>query len=226
MLNPYSNKPALIVLNGSSPLESFPVKTIRAYDFILAVDGALDALLEADITPHAVTGDFDSVQSDTLERYKAAGGKVIFDQNQDTTDYEKALHYCLNHRIRHVHVIGYHGSRVDQMWAVFNVALRYEDRISQLFFDPVAETRILLGKDRGGKRLEIRNHENHVCSVIPLIPCQRVTLEGFRWPLSDAEMSLDGMISTSNEIVHENAAIRLDRGALLVILHRNPGKAP
>ncbi len=226
MINPYSNEAALIILNGSDPFETFDMDQISSYSFRLAVDGALDRLLAHGIHPEAVTGDFDSVSQSALEEYRVSGGRVLHDADQNSTDYEKALKFCVNNEIHNVDIIGYHGSRLDQMLAVFGVALKYENRIHQQFFDPVAMTRVLLGEDRGGRRLELTNLEHHVCSIIPLMPCKRVSLEGFKWPLYKTDMAMDGMVSSSNEVVYPFAGIQVDMGALLVILHHKPGQAP
>ena len=57
---------------------------------VIAVDGGLRHVLKAGLTPNAVIGDMDSVE---LSELQAAGQNVTVykSDNQDTTDFEKAL---------------------------------------------------------------------------------------------------------------------------------------
>jgi thiamine pyrophosphokinase len=52
-----------------------------------------------------------------------------------------------------------------------------------------------------------------------------VTIAGFRWPLTDAELSYGDLVSCSNEIVTDHAEVSLVNGAVFVYMHREKGKA-
>ena len=55
-------------------------------------------------------------------------------------------------------------------------------------------------------------------SLIPFTPkVSKVTLEGFQYPLQDAEMTMGNSLGVSNEIVGEKAKILFEEGYLLVI---------
>ncbi|HEB84805.1 MAG TPA: hypothetical protein ENI92_07350, partial [Bacteroidetes bacterium] len=65
----------------------------------------------------------------------------------------------------------------------------------------------------------IDSARGRVCSLIPLLPCEGVTLEGFQWPLHGERLAPGERISCSNRIDADHAVVRLETGALLVYLH-------
>lgn len=211
---------ALIILNGDPATDLISDDALKRYDYILAVDGALNHLSAAGIAPDAVTGDMDSVRDDILEEFRRQGGVVDHQPEQNSTDFEKAIRHCLRLKVLEADVIGYLGQRLDHQLAVWDVALRFSRRIRLRFLDSIAESRIL----RQGGELTFFQRREHLCSVIPLLPCSGVTLKGFRWPLENAVMRLGTRISCSNEINEDSASVSVTSGALLIVLHRKPGK--
>ncbi|MBD3166458.1 thiamine diphosphokinase [bacterium] len=212
---------ALVFLHGTDPLEALPPGDIRAYNYTLAVDGALGYLLEHDRTPDAVVGDMDSVEPETLRRFEEDGGLVDRRNEQDTTDFEKALHHMHESGRTEVDVTGFHGSRLDHMLAMFHAALQFERKLQMRFIDRVAEAQLVSGPGR----VTIEGRAGHVCSVMPILSGFGINIAGFRWPLTDAEMGFGDLISCSNEIVSDHAEVSLVNGALLIYMHREKGKA-
>ncbi len=216
------NERALVVLNGQDCLENIAIDNWRKYKYLLAVDGALDMLLKSGISPHAVTGDFDSVTKSSLDQFKKSGGITDYRQEQESTDFEKALIHCLEKDINAVDVIGYKGDRFDHEIAVLDAIVKYSERLDIQLIDKTAVGRIL----SSGSTLEVEGKEKHLCSMLPLIFCTGVTTSGLKWNLENRDLSLGNLISCSNEIIESPATISLSSGVLLVYIHLQPGNNP
>ncbi|MDP8206244.1 MAG: thiamine diphosphokinase [Candidatus Electryonea clarkiae] len=215
-------EPVLIVLNGDIPLSILEGSFFQKYSYIIAVDGALDKLLEKGIMPHAVTGDFDSVSEVVLKELQFAGGEIIHQAEQNSTDFEKTLNLCKSKGFRQADVIGFSGSRIDHNLSVWDAALRFSRHIKLKFIDQIAESFIITD----AASYNIDKKSGHICSIIPLLPCNGVSLSGFNWSIDDEEFALGRQISSSNEILDETAVVSLESGALLIVLHNEPDKTP
>ncbi len=212
-----SNK-TLIVLNGDLPnsfLDSIPFNN---YDYILAADGALNLLLDVDVIPHAVVGDFDSISKTVLESFHNQGGIIDYREEQETTDFEKALLHLKERKYFTADVIGYHGSRIDHLLAVLHAAIKWMSLFKLRFCEQSSETWLLTSHQQS----EIADAVGVKCSIIPLLPSTGVTLHGFCWRLEEEMLALGSSISCSNEIVSKTASVFLQQGALLIQLHRSP----
>lgn len=209
----------LMVLNGDPDQLRHHVKPER-YEFMLAIDGALDSLRALDIMPDAVTGDFDSVSEEALSWARQRDVHVDHRPEQDTTDVEKGLNYLREREYGRVDVAGAGGTRLDHRLAGLETLARHADRMRLRLLDRVAVGHFLAGPDE----LRLPGMVDHTCSVLPLFPAEGVTMEGFRWPLRDQDMGAGLVGSYSNEITGDPAKVSLEQGCVLVYVHLRPGK--
>jgi len=84
---------------------------------IIACDGALNRCLDRDLEPTIVIGDLDSVTSEVLSAFRAAGGRVIERENQDHNDLSKALSYARENGAESCIVFGATGGDEQHTWA-------------------------------------------------------------------------------------------------------------
>ncbi|MBZ0265178.1 thiamine diphosphokinase [bacterium] len=206
---------ALIILDGDlSKLLPVGVR-ISQYAYTLAVDGALDKLLEVGVIPDAVAGDFDSVLPETLVEFRKGGGIVDHQTDQESGDFEKALLHMKRKGIFNLDVIGYQGSRFDHTLGVFHAAIKYLDEFKFIFHTDICEA-YLLGS---GEKMVLDDQYGNIVSLIPLLNCKQVTLDGFRWNLTNSDLELGKHVSLSNEVHSANATIQLDEGVLLIVVY-------
>ncbi|XP_037964906.2 thiamin pyrophosphokinase 1 isoform X5 [Plutella xylostella] len=162
--------------------------------------------------PDLVTGDFDSITEDTLEKYKKQGCEIVHTPDQNHTDFTKALMelytYCQSNELLldHVIVLGQASGRLDQILG----------NIQTLF---LAKEQSLLGHSTGLYLLsddalswllnpgdhvihvpeEIRNHKRVWCSLVPIgETCDSVTTSGLKWNLDNSTLKFGCLVSTSN----------------------------
>ena len=59
----------ILVLNGKLPKKNNLIVFLNAYDTIICVDGAANRVINADIKPHYILGDLDSIELMYKKKY-------------------------------------------------------------------------------------------------------------------------------------------------------------
>lgn len=180
-------------------------------DFLIAADGGLKHASSAQLTPDAIVGDFDSLGF-------IPEGAEVFPVEKDDTDSMLAIRMGLERGCRTFYLYGaLDGDRLDHTVANFQ-ALRFL-------------------RSRGARGFLIGNHQ-----IVTLIEnealhfpagcrgdlsvfayggtARAVTLEGLYYPLNRQELTPDFPLGVSNHFTGEEAAIRVENGALLVLWSR------
>ena len=112
----------ILVLNGELPKKNHLISKVEKYDKILCADGAANVLINYGINPDFILGDLDSVNKDTLKKFK---GNIINLPDQNLNDLEKILLWIIKKKIKDVDVIGMDGKRIDHTLGNFSVILKY-----------------------------------------------------------------------------------------------------
>ena len=81
----------LLIGNGETQQAAFLQNLAQQADLILAADGGADRALSSGVRPDVIIGDLDSVSPQAKSLVPAE--KLIFVNNQNNTDLEKALDY-------------------------------------------------------------------------------------------------------------------------------------
>ena len=116
----------ILVLNGELPKKNHLISKVEKYDKILCADGAANVLINYGINPDFILGDLDSVNKDTLKKFK---GNIINLPDQNLNDLEKILLWIIKKKIKDVDVIGMDGKRIDHTLGNFSVILKYIKKI-------------------------------------------------------------------------------------------------
>lgn len=211
-------KTCLIVTGGTMDLEfagSF-LKN-RIFDLVVAVDGGLEYLKPLGIVPHAVVGDFDTVNQEVFWEYHRME-KVAWEVHRpekDETDTELALMKAQATGCTQVVVLGATGGRMDHMLG--NLHLLFpclQKGIDAYMLD--AQNRIYL---IDGERTFCRNELwGKYISFLPLTQeVKGITLTGFKYPLTDKDIEIGTSLCISNELTGEEGAITFRDGVLIVV---------
>ncbi|GEM_PF-632632 len=217
---------ALLVCNG--PLDEVAAALLRAAaasaDLVVGVDGGARHLAALGLTPHVVTGDFDSIPEETLAALEAAGTRVVPTPDQDYTDLDKALAYVLRERgASRVRVYAASGGRLDHVYAALSALLKYGrgpadvrlvDGTGETW--PVTGELILTGDDLPGRAL----------SLLAFGRVTGVHLTGVHWPLRGETLAPGERDGTSNLVTETTVTIQAAEGNLLVMLHHAVGGSP
>ncbi|MEM6308218.1 MAG: thiamine diphosphokinase, partial [Pseudomonadota bacterium] len=193
-------KSAPILLVGAGEISLHTVtKAFHLSKMIVAVDGGLTKLRETGLQADVVIGDFDSVD-DTGDVPR------LHRPDQNATDFQKAL-AAVDAPV--IIGAGFLGGRLDHQFAA----------MTALMGDPRP---IILLNDTDLCFLVPRHFQCPVpdgspVAFYPLRPC-RVQTSGVKYPVTDAAMAPDGLISTSNTMVGYILEIYTMGRGLLAIL--------
>lgn len=122
-------KDYVIIANGPFLDEKIIREAIQK-KYIVALDGAANKLSALNIAPHAILGDFDSINTEsqhywgikqtfaeiTMESKPYIGNHgvhIVPTKDQEATDLEKAIRYCDQHHARSITIICATGGRED-----------------------------------------------------------------------------------------------------------------
>jgi thiamine pyrophosphokinase len=204
---------ALLICNGEPPSALLARRLARVSDLIVAADGGANAARAIGLTPDVIIGDLDSVSPTTLRVFR--NSLILRLDRQDNTDLEKALDYLAACHIRDVTIIGATGRRIDFTIGNFSVLWRYSSLL---------DLRVV-GKGwyavPVGRKRSIRASRGTTVSLIPFGPCEGITLLGLRYPLTNASMRV-GDIGLSNVVLKSPFTVRVRRGAMLLLVQREP----
>jgi thiamine pyrophosphokinase len=150
-------------------------------------------------------GDFDSVSSDELDVIKAfCKDIVILNAIKDVTDSQAALAYVED--FDEVILCGGLNGRIDHQ--LINIGLVKSDVRVRLW-----DENHLIYAIEGNKTIKKAGYR--YLSIFACVP-STIDLEGVKYPLSNQNITENDLYLVSNEIVEEEAFIRVD-GKVLII---------
>ena len=213
---------AIIFANGEFPDPRAASTLIRPGDLIIAADGGTHHALAADVTPHIIIGDLDSLLAETLSELKAAGTQIVrFSPRKDETDLELALLHAAREGATEIVVLGALGGRLDQ--TIANVLLLALPKLEGI------DVRIVEGTQEAFLIRDEAVIEGSPGDTVSLIPLggdtEGVTTTGLEWPLDEDTLRFGAARGVSNVLTREQAHVRVRRGSLLcVVTHARANK--
>lgn len=213
----------ILILTGGTISTDFAKKFLKdqKFDIIIAADSGLKSVEELNLPVDYILGDFDSVPSDTLEKYRdyAKEKKHIimkeYNSKKDETDTEIAIQLATELKADDIVILGATGTRIDHMLA--NIHLLYiplKQNINACIIDEHNKIYLI---NQNTTLIKDKLFGSYL-SLLPLTETvDHVTLEGFKYPLSKRTLHVGESIGISNEVVSSSANILLESGVLVVI---------
>ena len=130
---------SLIVLAGNPPSEELLLLHLEYADRSIAVDGGFLTFIHANHLPDILIGDLDSVPNveDVYEKYPNL--KVVKVEDQDITDFQKALAWIdENSDTTQLIILGGLGRRTDHLITNLLVAMNVDESV-EITFDSDSE---------------------------------------------------------------------------------------
>lgn len=176
-------------------------------DFLIAVDQAVSDVLDANIKIDLVIGDLDSLKNhDLLSDLKV----IKLDKEKDLTDTESAVIYAKKMNFSHITIVGgLGGLRFEHSYANVLLIKKYDN------LTIITDRSKLFRLQMGRHQIEFNEYVN-IFSIKDSI----ISLEGFKYGLTDYELNTSESIGISNEIENDFGVIDLKFGELLVILSK------
>ncbi|KAJ2952098.1 hypothetical protein O0L34_g4368 [Tuta absoluta] len=162
--------------------------------------------------PDFITGDFDSITQDILQKYQAKGCEIIHTPDQDYTDFTKALielkTFCQvkNIEINYVIAFGQSSGRLDQILGIIQTLFLVKekhllDEKMKVFLitDDAISWLLAPGKHWIDIPEETWSNQRAWCSLVPVgEACESVTTTGLKWNLVHQPLKFGDLVSTSN----------------------------
>ena len=220
----------IIFANGHLPNLDAARALLHADDFIIAADGGTHNALALGLMPNVIIGDLDSLTLNAQELRDQGVQVIQFPSDKNETDLELAIQHAAAMQPEQVVIVGALGGRLDQ--TLGNIALlsnlqpfeslrtspstfdlRLDDGVEELYFCRASSPQ--------GNQAEVHGRSGELVSLIPWgAPVEGVRTDGLRWPLSDETLYPNKTRGISNELLGEQATVRI-RSGLLLVVHRH-----
>ncbi len=199
---------ALIIANGTQPPLTIIRPLAEAANLIVCADGGANHALHMNIKPTVIIGDMDSILSSTRHYYSHI--EQITDKDQNSTDLEKAITYCIGRGCESADVVGAVGTRLDHSTGTLGCFRKFRGRIRLRIFDTMAEITMVDGS------ATYQAVVGDKISLIPLGRCTGITTTNLKFALSHEALQLGIREGISNEATGEVVSITIEEGTLLV----------
>ncbi len=203
----------LIFANGELPDLESARSLVKTGDFIICADGGTRHTLALGLTPQVIIGDLDSLPENFHPAPETQVIKFSVDKNE--TDLELAIDHALARNPKEIVIVGALGGRLDQ--TLGNISLISDDRLLTCdirLHDGVEE--IFFCRDQA----TVKGRSGDIVSLIPLGgEVSGIVTQNLKWPLQDEVLYPYKTRGISNEMLGEEASIKIKSG-LLLIVHR------
>lgn len=207
------------IIAGGELDEGFLLPFIEkeAFDYIIAVDGALAFTHRHGIPIHCLVGDFDTIKADILKQYENSQELYVERHvpEKDETDTELALHIAMSRQPREIILLGGTGGRLDHFLGNLQILRQpMEAGIPCALVDKWNRIRL----HRTSFQIAKEEQYGIYVSLIPWSEqVENLSLFGFQYPLSHVIMKQGNSLGISNEIREPVAQVCFDRGVLICI---------
>lgn len=206
---------ALLLAGGPAPPPEFVRACHRPGDRVLAADRGLELARASGLAVDLLVGDLDSLAPGAERGVET----LRYPARKDSSDLELALEEAARGGASECLVLGALGGRLDH--TLFNVvsllARAGELGLHALLAEPGTEV-----FQAGPGRHDLRGRAGWTCSVLPLEPEARLTLEGFEYPLDSERVRRASTRGLSNRVLGEEARLEVHEGRVLVLLVLSP----
>lgn len=206
-----------LIITGGKINKNFAKKYLKSnkYDIIIAVDKGLETIDYLKLQPQYVLGDFDSVNTKILEKYKKQNIKIIkLNPEKDLTDTHSAIDLALKFKSTEITILGAIGTRLDHTIANIHILKQALDKnIKAKIVNEKNEIELI------DKEIIIKKDDNYkYVSIIPLTTqVTGITIEGMKYIINDYTLSIGDSLGVSNEQIDKDAKISIKTGILVVI---------
>ena len=203
-------KPVVIVGNGESPVHKIPLNHLKNAESIICADGGADQLISHKFTPNVIVGDMDSTKFQK-ENFK---GLWISSLDQNRTDLQKTLDWCVSNNITEVTVLGIMGKREDHSLGNLHVLAEFSHKMDIQFVTNYAVIYCTQGKKIFSSLV------GQQISIVAIESIQSISTVGLKYELKN-EPFPPACNGISNEAIGEIFSIESTEPIWLFINHLN-----
>ncbi|MDA9841456.1 thiamine diphosphokinase [Candidatus Marinimicrobia bacterium] len=162
-----------VVINGEFPTNTEIINKIESAEIIIAIDGATNSLIDCGITPTISIGDFDSIKPS----YKDKVSQKVHAEDQNKTDLEKTLDWCIDNNYLSLCIFGISGKSEDHFLGNFFAINEYCDTIDCTIYTDYSIITPCIGKTL------FDSFKGEIVSIISFESNNKVTSTNLEYPL-------------------------------------------
>ena len=196
---------AVLIANGKVSKTNYVKKIIDSNDFFISIDAKLENLKELGVKPNLILGDLDSTVINDLDSQI----EVVELSNQNKTDLEKSLDYCVENNIKKVLILGSSGLREDHSMANILIASTYSDILHIELI--TSFYRIIFVREN----TKI-NAPNAPVSIISLSSDNKITTSGLKYDLNNEKLKSFSH-GISNEVNGDSFTVKAESTIIVFI---------
>lgn len=183
---------------------------------VIAADGAANWMGKQGLNPQYIVGDRDSI---SLSQ-KDSKAEEVYSADQNTTDFEKCIHFAQEKELLPSLILGFSGGEIDHILGNFQTLLKHAEEGSLFFIDSYDKRgsvgiKIGLPLSKGSYHMTVQIHT--IVSIIPFCFCQ-ITSKGLVWELTDQVLTQNGLLAIRNRAATERVELKIYDGKALVII--------
>ncbi|AUC86240.1 thiamine diphosphokinase [Polaribacter sp. ALD11] len=197
-------KKVFLLLNGEKPKK---MPDVSNYDIICATDGAYQYLKDQEITPHFISGDFDSLENIPEEI------EVIETPDQDFTDFDKILQILFNKGHETIDIFGASGKEQDHFLGNLNTAIQWKEKLKITFFDNHGKYFL------ADKKTIVNNCKHKIVSLVPFPKVTDITTKGLQYSLNKEDLVFGKRIGTRNKAIENQIEVSFKTGDLFIFIN-------
>ncbi|MBS1492511.1 MAG: thiamine diphosphokinase [Bacteroidetes bacterium] len=201
---------AVIFLNGRLPSTKIIKKFVHKNTLIIAADGGANQIKEIKISVHVIIGDLDSISDESRKYFIRKKTEIIKIEEQDSTDFEKALKHCLKKKIKEVTVFGATGMRPDHTLNNFSILKRFYKKLNIcLITDDFAAFYL-------PKRFSFNYKSGETVSLVPMPSATEIKTKGLEFPLNNETLEFGKREGALNKSNSDKVSISFKEGDMLI----------
>ena len=185
-------------------------------EYIICADGGAKHAGALNLIPNLITGDFDSIDQETLEKFLAAGSQIKqYPTEKDEVDTELALIEAIKLNPSEILLMGVVGDRLDHTLA--NIQLLVLPVLQGIDCCIISDWHIisLITPDSPAV---IEGEPGDLLSLLPLTQAVcGVVSQGLKWNLQDSNFKFGHPFGISNVLLGNIAEVRIEEGIMLLI---------
>ena len=213
-------RPALVIANGDLPPRRVVLEAAREAraggGLIVCADGGARHAARLRVRPDVILGDLDSAPAHARRAFPRA--MVLRFPDQETTDLDKAIRWCIGAGCGSIVVLGAIGDRIDHSTGALGCLKKFGRAVRLTLLDRSGELRILARSEA------VRVRSGDTFSLIPLGRVRGVVLRGAEYPLRGESLEAGVREGISNRATGKILGIRHRSGTLLLYRLRRPGR--
>lgn len=188
-------------------------RRIRPDDTVICADGGYTYAKQMGVQPALLLGDFDSLQGELPQDVEI----VRVPSEKDDSDTMLAIRVALEKQFTEILLLGMLGGRLDHTLANIQALLYIARHGAKGFIESEEYTITVIENDE----MVLPCHEGKMFSLFSLgNECLGVDIEHAKYLLKDASLTNDNPIGLSNQFLDEPVTVRVQEGALVVLIHQ------